>query len=587
MPKPIGELLVREKLISLGQLQKALEEQRKVGGRLNEHLVRLGYIKDDQLAAFIGKQFSVPAVDLATQGPDSEAVKLLPAEICHKHNLIPIKRNGQTLVVAIADPGNLFAQDDVKFLTGLNVDLMVAPESVIKAEIAKHYGAAPAAKKSQDKDRRKEKEKESVPDELNLETVGDVIDMLEVVTPTDEEASGKGDQAASDAPIVKLVNLFMVDALSKGASDIHIEPYEKFLRVRYRIDGVLYEILRPPLPLRQAIASRIKVMAQMNISEKRLPQDGRIRLKIGNDPDPIDFRVSSLPSIFGERVVMRILRRAGLQEDMTKLGLEQSQMADYQWSIAQPYGMVLVTGPAGSGKTTTLYSALMELNQPNVNVSTVEDPVEYNIHSLNQVQVRPDVGLTFASSLRSFLRQDPDIIMVGEIRDLETAEIAIKSALTGHLVLSTLHTNDAPSTVTRLLNMGVEPFLVASAVLVIVAQRLVRKVCVSCKEPVPVDPQALVQLGMDPEKASRLQIFKGKGCKNCNNIGYKGRIGIYEVLKFNRELREAILRGETTSEIRRIGISNGMLTLREAALRKLEAGITTLEEVVRTTALVR
>jgi type IV pilus assembly protein PilB len=328
-------------------------------------------------------------------------------------------------------------------------------------------------------------------------------------------------------------------------------------------------------------------MAGMNISEKRLPQDGRIRLKIGSDPDPIDFRVCSLPTIFGERIVLRILRRAGLQEDMTKLGLEIDQLGDYKWAITQPYGMVLVTGPAGCGKTTSLYSALMELNQPNVNVNTVEDPVEYNIHSLNQVQVRPEVGLTFASALRSFLRQDPDIIMVGEIRDLETAEIAIKSALTGHLVLSTLHTNDAPSTITRLLNMGVEPFLVASAVLLIVAQRLVRKVCTACKEQVPVDQEALIQLGMPEDRVNRIKIFRGKGCKACSNIGYKGRVGIYEVLRFNREMREAILRGESTSEIRRIGLENGMITLRQAALKKLEGGVTSLEEVVRTTAIVR
>jgi type IV pilus assembly protein PilB len=434
-----------------------------------------------------------------------------------------------------------------------------------------------------EKRRKGEEEKE----ELNLDSVGDVMDILEVITPSDEAEDKKGEQAAADAPIVKLVNLFMVDAITKGASDIHIEPYEKFMRVRYRIDGVMYEILKPPLALRAALASRIKVMAGMNISEKRLPQDGRIRLKIGSDPDPIDFRVCSLPTIFGERIVLRILRRAGLQEDMTKLGLEIDQLGDYKWAITQPYGMVLVTGPAGCGKTTSLYSALMELNQPNVNVNTVEDPVEYNIHSLNQVQVRPEVGLTFASALRSFLRQDPDIIMVGEIRDLETAEIAIKSALTGHLVLSTLHTNDAPSTITRLLNMGVEPFLVASAVLLIVAQRLVRKVCTACKEQVPVDQEALIQLGMPEDRVNRIKIFRGKGCKACSNIGYKGRVGIYEVLRFNREMREAILRGESTSEIRRIGLENGMISLRQAALKKLEGGVTSLEEVVRTTAIVR
>jgi len=419
-------------------------------------------------------------------------------------------------------------------------------------------------------------------------SVSDVMDVLEVVSGAEDEVSAKDlEKSGSDAPVVKLVNLFLVDALGKNASDIHIEPYEKFMRVRYRIDGVLYEVLKPPLAIREAIASRVKIMSALNISERRLPQDGRIRMKIGNETEPIDFRVSTMPTIFGERIVMRILRKAGLQEDMTVLGLEVEQLDDYKWAISQPYGMVLVTGPSGSGKTTTLYSALMELNEPNTNVSTVEDPVEYNIQSLNQVQVRPDVGLTFAAALRSFLRQDPDVIMVGEIRDLETAEIAIKSALTGHLVLSTLHTNDAPSTVTRLLNMGVEPFLVASAVLLIVAQRLVRKVCTQCREPQQVETKALVGLGIPEDRAAGVTVYKGKGCKNCNNIGYKGRVGIYEVLRFNREIREAILRGESTSEIRRIAIEHGMLTLRQSALRKLEAGVTSLEEVVRTTAITR
>jgi type IV pilus assembly protein PilB len=453
---------------------------------------------------------------------------------------------------------------------------MVASEAAIKKAIEKHYmgggGGGSAAPGS---------------GEL-AGSVSDVMDVLEVVSGAEDEVSAKDlEKSGSDAPVVKLVNLFLVDALGKNASDIHIEPYEKFMRVRYRIDGVLYEVLKPPLAIREAIASRVKIMSALNISERRLPQDGRIRMKIGNETEPIDFRVSTMPTIFGERIVMRILRKAGLQEDMTVLGLEVEQLDDYKWAISQPYGMVLVTGPSGSGKTTTLYSALMELNEPNTNVSTVEDPVEYNIQSLNQVQVRPDVGLTFAAALRSFLRQDPDVIMVGEIRDLETAEIAIKSALTGHLVLSTLHTNDAPSTVTRLLNMGVEPFLVASAVLLIVAQRLVRKVCTQCREPQQVETKALVGLGIPEDRAAGVTVYKGKGCKNCNNIGYKGRVGIYEVLRFNREIREAILRGESTSEIRRIAIEHGMLTLRQSALRKLEAGVTSLEEVVRTTAITR
>jgi type IV pilus assembly protein PilB len=414
------------------------------------------------------------------------------------------------------------------------------------------------------------------------------LDVLEIVTEDNQEVNvAELEKSASDAPIVKFVNAIITDAINKGASDIHIEPYEKFMRIRYRIDGVLYEVSRPPLAIKEALSSRIKIMARLNISERRLPQDGRIRMTFPGEDEPIDFRVSTLPSIFGERIVLRILRKAGLQQDMTKLGFEPKQLEDYKWAISQPYGMVLVTGPTGSGKTTTLYSALMELNTDDVNLSTVEDPVEYNIRGMNQVQVRPEVGLTFAAALRSFLRQDPDVIMVGEIRDLETAEIAIKSALTGHLVLSTLHTNDAPSTVTRLLNMGVEPFLVASAVLVIVSQRLVRKICENCKEEVKVSSEVLEGLGVKKELIPNFKVYKGRGCEKCNNIGYKGRIGIYENLRFNREIREAILRGDSTAEIRRIAIKNGMITLREAALKKLQDGITTIDEVIRTTAVIR
>ncbi|MBI5528082.1 MAG: type IV-A pilus assembly ATPase PilB [Deltaproteobacteria bacterium] len=575
MPKPIGELLVREKLISLGQLQKAMDEQRKLGGRVTEHLVKDGAIKEEALTGFISRQYGVPPIDLEQFQIDPEVIKLLPLELCQKHTIIPVNRAGQSLVVAVADPGNIYALDDVKFRTGYTPETMVASEAAIKKAIEKHYMGGGGGS--------------SAPGSGELSgTVSDVMDVLEVVTGGDEDVNARElEKSGSDAPVVKLVNLFLVDALNKNASDIHIEPYEKFMRVRYRIDGVLYEVLKPPLAIKEAVASRVKIMSGLNISERRLPQDGRIRMKIGSETEPIDFRVSTLPTIFGERLVLRILRKAGLQEDMTVLGLETDQLGDYKWAIAQPYGMALVTGPSGSGKTTTLYSALMELNQPNINVSTVEDPVEYNITSLNQVQVRPDVGLTFAAALRSFLRQDPDVIMVGEIRDLETAEIAIKSALTGHLVLSTLHTNDAPSTVTRLLNMGVEPFLVASAVLLIVAQRLVRKVCTQCREPQQVEPGALVNLGISEEKAAGLTVYKGKGCKTCNNIGYRGRVGIYEVLRFNRQIREAILRGESTSEVRRIAVEHGMLTLRQSALRKLEAGVTSLEEVVRTTAITR
>ena len=572
MAKPLGELLVREKLISINQLQRALEEQKKSGGRLVDNLVKLGFAKDDQLANFLSNQYGLPVVNIDDYQIDTELTKLIPKEMCLKHTLIPINRAGNSLVIAVADPSNLFVTDDVKFLTGYNVERVLASYNQIKAAIDKYYGG----------------EQKPQTQEGLAASISDTLDVLEIVTEDNQEVNVADlEKSASDAPIVKFVNAIITDAINKGASDIHIEPYERFMRIRYRIDGVLYEVSRPPLAIKEAIASRVKIMARMNISERRLPQDGRIRMTFPGDEEPIDFRVSTLPSIFGERIVLRILRKAGLQQDMTKLGFEPRQLEDYKWAISQPYGMVLVTGPTGSGKTTTLYSALMELNTDDVNLSTVEEPVEYNIKGMNQVQVRSEVGLTFAAALRSFLRQDPDVIMVGEIRDLETAEIAIKSALTGHLVLSTLHTNDAPSTVTRLLNMGVEPFLVASAVLVIVSQRLVRKICQNCKEEVQVSPEVLEGLGVKKELLPTFKVYKGKGCEQCNNIGYKGRIGIYENLRFNREVREAILRGDSTAEIRRIAIKNGMITLREAALKKLQDGVTTIDEVIRTTAVIR
>jgi len=572
MAKPLGELLVREKLISINQLQRALEEQKKSGGRLVENLIKLGFAKDDQLANFLSSQYGLPVVNLDDYQIDGELIKLVPKEMCLKHTVIPINRAGNSLVIAVADPSNLFVTDDVKFLTGYNVERVLASYNQIKAAIEKYYGG----------------EQKPQPQEGLAASISDTLDVLEIVTEDNQEVNvAELEKSASDAPIVKFVNAIITDAINKGASDIHIEPYEKFMRIRYRIDGVLYEVSRPPLAIKEALSSRIKIMARLNISERRLPQDGRIRMTFPGEDEPIDFRVSTLPSIFGERIVLRILRKAGLQQDMTKLGFEPEQLEDYKWAISQPYGMVLVTGPTGSGKTTTLYSALMELNTDDVNLSTVEDPVEYNIRGMNQVQVRPEVGLTFAAALRSFLRQDPDVIMVGEIRDLETAEIAIKSALTGHLVLSTLHTNDAPSTVTRLLNMGVEPFLVASAVLVIVSQRLVRKICENCKEEVKVSSEVLEGLGVKKELIPNFKVYKGRGCEKCNNIGYKGRIGIYENLRFNREIREAILRGDSTAEIRRIAIKNGMITLREAALKKLQDGITTIDEVIRTTAVIR
>lgn len=573
MAKPLGELLVREKLISINQLQRAIEEQKRSGGRLVDNLIKLGFAKDEQLASFLSNQYGLPVVNLDDYPIDMDLIKIVPKEMCLKHTLIPINRASNSLVIAVADPSNIFIVDDIKFLTGYNVERVLASFNQIKAAIDKYYGAGEQGPQSQDG---------------IAASVADTLEVLEVITEESGEINIQDlEKSAADAPIVKFVNALISDAIGKGASDIHIEPYERFMRIRYRIDGVLYEVSRPPLAVKDAISSRIKIMAKMNISERRLPQDGRIRMTFPGDDEPIDFRVSTLPSIFGERIVLRILRKAGLQQDMTRLGFEPRQLEDYKWAITQPYGMVLVTGPTGSGKTTTLYSALMELNTDDVNLSTVEEPVEYNIKGMNQVQVRPEVGLTFAAALRSFLRQDPDVIMVGEIRDLETAEIAIKSALTGHLVLSTLHTNDAPSTITRLLNMGVEPFLVASAVLVIVSQRLVRKICENCKEEISVSSEVLAGLGIPQDQIPGFKVYRGRGCDKCNNIGYKGRTGIYENLRFNREIREAILRGDSTAEIRRIAIKSGMITLREAALTKLKNGITTIDEVIRTTAVIR
>ena len=561
----LGELLVREKLITADQLEKAIQEAKNSGGRLGSSLTKLGYIDEKELLGFLSNQYGIPAIDLSEFEIDPEVLSLIPQDICMKYRVIPVNRAGSSLIVAVSDPSNISAIEDIRFVTGYNIEMVVASEDAIKKAMDRHYDAGLQV----------------------AETLEDFSEDLEVMAKGQEVDVKELEKGAEDAPVVKLVNMIMTDALARGASDIHLEPYEKFFRVRYRIDGILYEMMRPPLKIKDPLVSRVKIMAKLNIAERRLPQDGRIRVKMGQKGEAVDFRVSVMPTLFGEKVVLRILSRSGLQEDMTKLGFEEKQLKDYTWAIKQPYGMVLVTGPSGCGKTTTLYSAMIELNDLTTNISTAEDPVEYNIHGINQVQMREEIGLNFASSLRSFLRQDPDIIMVGEIRDFETAEIAIKSALTGHLVLSTLHTNDAPSTITRLLNMGLEPFLVASSVLLVLSQRLVRKICEQCKESVDVPTQALISLGMTPEEAEAVTVYKGKGCGACNNLGYKGRIGIFEVMRLVRGIREGILRGESTSEIRRMAIESGMMALRQAALEKLRNGITTLEEVVRTTAVVK
>ncbi len=558
----LGELLVREKLITPLQLQKAVEEQRAQGGRLGYQLTRLGFLEENELTAFLSKQYGVPSINLSDFDIEPDIIKLIPKEVVQKHQVIPVNRTGSTLIVAMTDPANIFAIDDIKFLTGYNVEVVVASEQAVLEAIEKYYTSNVTF--------------EEVMVDFGDEDieVGDAEEDLDIL---DLEKS------AGDAPVVKLVNLILMDAIRKGASDIHVEPYEKQLRIRYRIDGMLYEVMKPPVKLKHAITSRLKIMSNLDIAERRLPQDGRIKLKLGKNKE-MDFRVNVLPTIWGEKVVLRLLDKSNLQLDMTKLGFEEKILEAFKKVIYSPYGMILITGPTGSGKTTTLYSVLSELNKSTTNISTAEDPVEYNLFGINQVQMHDEIGLNFASALRAFLRQDPDIIMVGEIRDFETAEIGIKAALTGHLVLSTLHTNDAPSSVSRLLNMGIEPFLVASSVILIGAQRLMRRLCVDCKELVDVPAQALIDLGVHPDEVDTYNIHRTVGCRTCNNTGYKGRIAVYEIMIMTEELKEYILNGASTLELKREAVRQGMKTLRMSGLTKLKEGVTTVEEILRCTA---
>lgn len=557
----LGDMLVKANLISEEQLKKALAQQESQGGRLGTNLVKLGFISEDDITSFLSKQYGVPSINLSHFEIDAAVIKLIPAEIAQKHMVVPINRTGTVLTVAMADPSNIFTIDDIKFMTGFKVEPVVAAESSIKSAINKYYDSAGLV--------------ESIVkdfDDRDVSAVAETEDQINVA---------ELEKATEDAPVVKLVNLILTDAIKKGASDIHVEPYEKSFRVRYRIDGVMYEVMQPPMKLRGAITSRLKIMSQLDIAERRLPQDGRIKIKMG--PREMDFRVSTLPTIFGEKVVLRLLDKSNLQLDMSRLGFEPQAQEDFEKAILAPYGMVLVTGPTGSGKTTTLYSALNRLNTNETNIMTAEDPVEYNLPGINQVQMKADIGLNFAAALRAFLRQDPDIIMVGEIRDYETAEIGIKAALTGHLVLSTLHTNDAPSTVSRMLNMGVEPFLVAASTNLILAQRLCRKICSACREEVQLPRGALVDIGFSADEAKGIKTFKGKGCMACSETGYKGRIAIYEVMAINEQIKEAILQGASAAELRELARANAMKTLREAGLQKIREGITTIQEVIRVT----
>jgi len=588
----IGELLLKEKRITPEQLQEALSYQRQNGGKLGANLVKLGFVKDEEITSLLSKQYGVPSISLNQFEIDPAVIKLVPAETAHKYQIIPLSRVGATLTIAMTDPTNVFALDDLKFMTGYNVEPVVAWETAVLDAIQKYYGAPGTGPKNASA-AAKAAASETAPGESALEIASRAMqemplldaDEVEVLEEFEEISAEALTRQGEEAPVIKLVNVILMSAISKGASDIHIEPYEKEYRVRYRIDGLLYNVMAPPLKMKDAITSRVKIMAKLDIAEKRLPQDGRIKIRFtdaGQQRD-IDFRVSCLPTLFVEKIVLRLLDRTKLMLDMTKLGFEPESLTKLETQISKPWGMVLVTGPTGSGKTNTLYSSISRINTPETNIMTAEDPVEFNLVGVNQVQVRESIGLNFAAALRSFLRQDPNIILVGEIRDFETAEIAVKAALTGHLVLSTLHTNDAPSTINRLMNMGIEPFLVASSLNLVCAQRLVRRICTGCKVDDPVPPQALVNVGFSPELAETVVPKKGKGCEKCNNTGYKGRVGLYEVMEINEELRELILVGASAIELRRKAIEEGMITLRGSGLRKIADGVTTIEEVVRET----
>jgi type IV pilus assembly protein PilB len=559
----LGQLLVSAEMITDDQLKRALSVQQKDGGRLGSNLVKLGFIGEDKLISFLSKQYGIPAVNLQELDIDQSLCKLIPSDVVQKYQIMPINRTGATITIAMVDPSNVFALDDVKFMTGYNVEPVVASEAAIKAAVNKYYDTA-----------------EALHDVMATLKEGD--ENVDLITDEEDDVNlGDLKQAVEDAPVVKLVNLILTDAISKGASDIHIEPYEKSFRVRYRIDGVLYETMQPPMRLRAALTSRLKIMSELDISERRLPQDGRIKLKMKGKE--VDLRVSSLPTLFGEKIVMRILDKGNLQLDLAKLGFEEKAGLDFFKAINSPYGMVLVTGPTGSGKSTTLYSALSNVNKIDVNIMTAEDPVEYNLMGINQVQMKDEIGLNFAATLRSFLRQDPDVIMVGEIRDYETAEIAVKAALTGHLVLSTLHTNDAPSTINRLLNMGIEPFLVASSTILILAQRLCRRVCQNCKEPEKVPVQALIDVGFTEEEAKEVVPYKGRGCDLCGGTGYKGRVALYEVMPISAGIKELILEGATATEIKKCMLDDGCKSLRKSGLTKIAQGVSSIEEVLRVT----
>ena len=607
----LGDLLLKAKLVTQEQVDAALKSQREEGGKMGEALVRVGAVTENDITETLSQQFGVPSIDLASFEIDPAVIKIVPGDVARKYGVLPVNKTGATLTIAMGDPTNVFAMDDIKFMTGYNVEPVVASEVALRKAIDRHYGT-PRSVVLREKTR---SSPAYTPSEGNMDDVMassaltaddmagigfgeinmDEITGVEAGADVDVVKGEEGEEidlidlakSSESAPIIKLSNLILIEALKAGASDIHVEPYEKEFRVRFRVDGILHNIMALPMRTRDPLISRLKIMAKLDISEKRLPQDGRIklRLRVEERSRDLDLRVSTVPAQFGEKVVMRLLDKTKLQLDMTLLGFEAEPLRRFKDSIDRPYGIVLVTGPTGSGKTNTLYSAIAQLNDPTVNILTAEDPIEYNLAGINQVQMKEQIGLTFASALRSFLRQDPDIILVGEIRDFETAEIAVKAALTGHLVLSTLHTNDATSTVSRLMNMGIEPFLVATSINAICSQRLVRRICAGCAEEVDTPPQMLIQIGFAPDEIKALKIKRGRGCEKCGNAGYKGRVGLYEVLHFSDEIREMILSGATTLELKRKAIEEGMVSLRSSGLQKIRGGVTTLEEVLRETVL--
>ena len=610
MAVKLGDLLVKAKLVTPEQVEAALQSQKDQGGKFGEALIRIGAVSEQDITETLSQQFGVPSIDLAHFEIDPTVIKVVPGEVARKYGVLPVNKTGATLTIAMSDPTNVFAMDDIKFMTGYNVEPVVASEASLRRAIDKHYGTPRSVVL---KERPKGTMTGSAPTEGNIDdlmssalTMDDMASVglsefnmdeitgfetgdVDVVRGEEGQEIDLIDLAKSSesAPIIKVSNLILIEALKAGASDIHVEPYEREFRVRFRVDGVLHNIMALPMRTRDPLISRLKIMAKLDISEKRLPQDGRIkiRLRVEERTRDLDLRVSVVPTHFGEKVVMRLLDKSRLQLDMTQLGFDQEPLRRFKDAIDRPYGIVMVTGPTGSGKTNTLYSAIAQLNDPAVNILTAEDPIEFNLAGINQVQMKEQIGLTFASAMRSFLRQDPDIILVGEIRDFETAEIAVKAALTGHLVLSTLHTNDAPSTVNRLMNMGIEPFLVATSVNCIAAQRLVRIVCKNCAEDFDTSPQMLIQVGFAPNEVKTLKIKRGRGCETCKNTGYKGRIGLFEVLLFSDEIRDMILSGASSIELKRRAVEEGMVTLRMAGLGKVREGVTTLEEVLRETVI--